>query len=353
MYIELILVVISFVITLNFSNYEENLGLVLNSYLRFIPLALNLLMLVLFVIELRFGRRKRMGRLILASMIVLMLVFLSINKKIDLFNTILLIIDLIYLVLLIIEIIKSDKHKNDNNELPEGYLRKKSLFVFNFLLVCCIILYALVLFLSIYYKKYYLIPIGLLLCVILVFSFSIFTLFKDNRFIRDFCKDLDYDKFARRLSDIYAENLNPNTLSAVRCNEYSALCLIDKEKANCLFLSISVPNSKLNLDVYNHTRLLYLALNGFYEEFDIFVKKLKLNKDIRYMISLKNTLALSASEAELDLYFNLKTNKKYNYYFNCYVRYLYYKGLNNDKYLEYELLLKQDNNKLLETKKDL
>ena len=56
MYIELILVVISFVITLNFSNYEENLGLVLNSYLRFIPLALNLLMLVLFVIELRFGK---------------------------------------------------------------------------------------------------------------------------------------------------------------------------------------------------------------------------------------------------------------------------------------------------------
>lgn len=208
-------------------------------------------------------------------------------------------------------------------------------------------------FLSIYYKKYFLIPIGLLFCVILVFLFAIFTTFKDNRFIRDFYKDLNYNKFASRLESIYAENLNPNTRIALKCNEYSALCLIDKEKANELFLNIMVPSSKLNQNIYYNTKLLYLALNGLYDEFDLFAKELKINKNVSYLISLKNALTLCASEEELDLYFNLKTKKKYDYYFNCYVRYLYFKGLNNDKYLEYELLLKQDDNKLLETKKDL
>lgn len=110
-YIELLLAVISFVITLNFSNYEANLGLVLNNSLKFIPLALNLLMIILFIIELRFCGKKRVGRLILTFVLALMLVFLSINKKIDLFNTILMIIDLIYCVLLLIEIIRLDKKK--------------------------------------------------------------------------------------------------------------------------------------------------------------------------------------------------------------------------------------------------
>lgn len=353
-YIELFLAVISFVIILNFSEYEENLGLVLNDYLRYIPLALNLIVFVMLIIEFRLSGRIFVGRLILASMFILMMIFLSVNKKIDLFNTILMIIDLIYCVLAIITIIKFGKNHNDKKiELPEGYFSKKSLYIFNFELVCCIILYALVLFLAIYYKKYFVIPIGLLSCVIIIWLLSIFNIYNDNRFIRDFYKNLDYDSFINKLTLIYSERLNSNTRCTLKCNEYNALCLINKEKANALFLNIMVPSSKLNLGVYNNTKLLYLALNGFYDEFDLFVKKMKINKNISYLISLKNALALCASEEELDLYFNLKTNKKYDYYFNCYVRYLYFKGLNNDKYLEYELLLKQENNKLLETKKDL
>lgn len=353
-YIELFLAVISFVIILNFSEYEENLGLVLSDYLRYIPLALNLAVFVMLIIEFRLDRRIFIGRLILASMFILMLIFLSINKKIDLFNTILMIIDLIYCVLAIITIIKfSNKHNKKIVELPEGYFSKKSLCIFNFELVCCIILYALVLFLAIYYKKYFIIPIGLLFCLIIIWLFSIFSIYKDNRFIHDFYKNLDYDSFINKLTLIYSEKLNSDTRSTLKCNEYNALCLIDKERANELFINIKVPDSKLNLDIYNNTKLLYLALNGFYEEFDLFIKELKINKNVSYLISLKNALTLCASEEELDLYFNLKTKKKYDYYFNCYVRYLYFKGLKNDLYLEYELLLKQENNKLLETKKDL
>lgn len=353
-YMELFLAVISFAIILNFSKYEENLGLVLNDYLRYIPLALNLIIFVMVIIEFRLNGKIFVGRLILASMFILMIIFLSINKKIDLFNTILMIIDLIYCVLAIVTIIKSSKSHNDKmTELPEGYFSKKSLYVFNFELVCCIILYALVLFLAIYYKKYFIIPIGLLVCMIIILLLSVFNINKDNRFIRDFYKNLDYDSFINKLNLIYSENLNSNTKSTLKCNEYNALCLIDKEKANAIFLNIMVPSNKLNLDIYNNTKLLYLALNGFYDEFDLLAKELKINKNISYLISLKNALALCASEEELDLYFNLKTNKKYYYYFNCYIRYLYFKGLNNDKYLEYELLLKQENNKLLETKKDL
>lgn len=284
-----------------FGKSDEELGLILDKNIQYLPLIISLIIIFIFILE--FVHTRPYIRL--AVLIISILTCILMNDSISSLNATICLQNLIHLILTLVKTIKKDtitisyKSKPSiKKTLPIGILTKKQ----NIISKLIFILPALVIFTEIIivhntsYMYLYIIS-GLL-----TFAIMIIVTFKTNPISKVFDsanKDLSFKNFLGLIqqyetsSSLHYETYN--FLQIVKANYYFAY---DIEEGIRIFETVKEPESKMYIDIYNVVKSEYFLnkkdLNGLISHLNEYKKQKTCNKQyvnqLNYLIdiNLKN-----------------------------------------------------------------
>lgn len=346
--------------------YEENNGFFLSGVKQYLPVLLLGIITVSMVFELIWKSQPKypIARLIVLIMVDLLAIITIMNKRFSLFNTMLLLVSGANGLLLLYSMVIYRFNSTSITPLPLSFLCKRDLFKFLTVVSITIILFFTSMILVLRLQRISAAVISLSLGILFLTAEFLVHITKINRLFDRFKHSLEYDKLNNKLEFYYRHVLNSQTRFLLMYRHCFILYAIDKEKANALFENIQkLDRNNVELE-YNIVLSLYFLYNNRYNEFDCQVQECQnyihlTNKGKKYMdelsklIKIKDAFTGVIPEDELDLYFlDNRALSKYDFYKNVYIRFCYYKVCKMDRWKEYQVILIEDENALIQYKKD-
>lgn len=331
-------------------------GLILPSYLVYLPTILSFIILFLFLLE--FIKKRRVGRLI--YLVIAILLTIITQNSIESLNSYIWFFSFIYLVIVLIIYTKtktSIKVSKEKKELPVAIYSRKHL-VLNNLLILFVFLFDVV-FISIWYVNYNLnIIAGLALAFIISFIFIIFMsslinpLSKPIRLMNNEVKFNEAYKLLEELKN--NEMLHQDNIEYIKIFQSDYYALVNKQRSLEIFETINEPEFKEYKKIYHLLKFCYFInkdeINNAKEQLDFIKRKHFYNKNgierLEKMIDINDGKTIN----NIELIYKTNTKNKFLNVINANNLMEYYERQGNiEKAKENAKIILLDGKELIET----
>ena len=350
--------IISMIIT-SFTFFFENIpgvGLILPSYLVYLPTILSIIILILFLLE--FSKKRRIGRLIYLTIAIFLTCITQ--YSIDSLNSYIWFFSFIYLIIVLIIYTRtktSIKVNKDKKELPVAIYSRKHL-ILNNLLILLVFIFDII-FISIWYINLNLnIVVGLFLAFILSFIFIIFMsalinpLSKPIRLMNNEVKFNEAYKLLEELKD--NDLLHQDNIEYIKIFQSDYYALVNKQRSIEIFETIKEPEFKEYKKIYHLLKFCYFINknenNNAKEQLDFIKRKHFYNKN--GIVRLEKMIDINEGNIidNIEVLYNTNTRNKFLNVINASNLMEYYdKQGNINKAKENAKIILEDGKELIET----